>query len=63
MTLIKFPKGYLVLVVVSNMKKSFIISCIFLQFTVMDLIYFHQKSDKKKSWVNNLNTYNTIELV
>ena len=44
-------KGCLVLVVVSNMKKvvNFIISCISLQFTVMDVFYLHKKSDKKKS--------------
>ena len=44
-------KGCLVLVVASNMKKvlNFIISCISLQFTVMDLFYLHKKSDKKKS--------------
>ena len=58
-------KGCWVLVVVSNMKKvfNFIISCISLHFTLKYLFYLHKKSDKKKSYVNNLNTYNAIEVM
>ena len=50
MNVSEFLKGFLVLVVVSNMKKVFIfiISCISLQFTVMDLFFLHKKSDKKE---------------
>ena len=48
------------------MKKvfNFIISCISLQLIHCNGSFFtllHEKSDKKKSLVNNLNIYNTIE--
>ena len=48
------------------MKKvfNFIVSCVSLQLIHCNRSFFtllHKKSDKKKSEVNNLNIYNTIE--